>query len=200
MRVSLNEARTLATKAAAGSGLPPGTADEIGHAAAWLAAVGEDGAGAVAAGLSGSRLSDGARTVSSGPGIVDLLLSTAPETALSVEAADAPALLVGLIGQALAREPVPAMVTVSTATGASLRIRGDGVSASPGVLGTAQDAPSLTLVLAPAKAASPRAATTGVTVDPAAWRTLAALAARTLVPADAPSRFRGAGAGDIDNE
>ncbi|MCR9072501.1 MAG: DUF3726 domain-containing protein [Alphaproteobacteria bacterium] len=200
VHVSLNEVRTLVAKAAVGSGLPVGTAAEIGHAAAWLVAVGEDGIGASVAGLSAKKTSSGSGMAFHGPGTVDLLLSTASGTALAVESADAPVLLVGLIGQALARDGREAEVTVSAEDGASVQVRGDGVSASPDILGSAPQCPCLILTLHSGQAGTPPAAADGVLVDAADWRRLSDLAARTLVPADTSSRDRGAGAGDIDNE
>lgn len=211
MRVSLNELQTTARKAGLGTGIPVGAADEIGHAVLWLAGNGEDAVGAALAGLhdglqvapapalkrhgAGWRLASVAVAIG-GPGVVDWVFSTQPGEPVALSEVDAPTLLIGLIGQALARSDAGRAVTVFGA-GMSVTVAADGLSASLGVL---TPGIGLTLRLERAGRGGLVAPPDGVEVDRDAWRELAVLAARTLVPADAASRARGAGAGDIDNE
>ena len=211
MRVSLNEIRTMAGKAAIGAGLPFGTADEIGHAAAWLAQVGQDAVGPVLVALTAAETApphplepseedgklDLVAAAQDGAAVVDLLFARPSGQPLAIDRVDVPAMLIGLIGQALGRDARGGTVTVDLAGGDRLTVTAGcllpcrGLRPGPG---------AVTLVLTRGHASQQARCPDGVEVDPGDWRALSALAARTLVPADGTSRRRGAGAGDIDNE
>lgn len=212
MHVSLNEVRTTARKAAIGAGVPVGVADEIAAAADWLCAASLDGVGAVLAGLDTlpdraaqperERPGDGtaltaAPVVRRGPSLIDLLLVEAVDGRLVLLDVDAPLLLIGLAGQALERGATRGLAMTLTGAGFEGTVT-SGIMTSSGEVPAALD--RAVVVLSQNTPADASRRVDGAEVDPDAWRRLAALAARTTVPADPTSRAHGAGAGDIDNE
>jgi len=209
MHVSLNEVLAMATKAAAAAGLPIGLAEEAGHAATWLCAQGEDGVGAVLQAIGPAaepappafqETERGWRVAPApvgliGASVVDILLAE-PGRPVLLEKVDAPLLLLGIVGQALARSPGAGAVSVALG-GVTVRVAGDGLAAEAGLPSAGVDAE---LAMIDAAAGATTAPKTGVEADPQAWAELCDWAAQIRVPANPLSRSQGAGAGDIDNE
>ena len=185
MTFSLNEVEATVRKAARGAGLPIGIAEDIGRAAAWLCARGEDGS---AAALEGLRRYDAsrpcalneagadpaARAVIEGLSAIDLIIAGCRDR-VELSGLDVPMLLRGLVG-------------ISTA-GRELAIELD--------LGLDGHA---TLIRREWHAAESAPHTRRHEADPAVWHELQGLAARTYVPASEASRAHGAGAGLVDRD
>jgi hypothetical protein len=194
MRVSLNEVEATCRKAAAGAGCPHGTAAEIGHAAAWLAARGLDGAGAALAGLEGGwpvdRAAGAGRAIRGGLVALDYCRAGLAHAAL---ACDAPALMVGLAAVACGPDEGLAL---TFGGGATVRV---GAAGFDGWDGARPLDGEFVITNTPPPAAMP-VSRAGAEVDPAIWERLTALAQRTYVPESDTSRQQGAGAGLLDND
>ncbi len=192
--LSLNEVETLAQKAARGAGLPWGAAEDAGRSAAWLA-----------------------RHVGAWADSLLVLLDAPPPDAQS------PLLLAGpLADGAVAtaeRVAAPLWVLPMLLVGPGrynpvvLRLGDVEISCNPGEdPGATLPAEALAaLVMAPVAVRLAEARLTALPhalparsrrslVAAATVARLAALAARTYVPASAESRLRGAGAGLLDDE
>ena len=185
MTFSLNEVEGTVRKAARGAGLPIGIAEDIGRAAAWLCAHGEDGS---AAALEGLRRCDAsrpcnlnkagtapvARAVIEGLSAIDLIIAGCRDR-VELSGLDTSLLLRGL-------------ASIATA-GRELAIELD--------LGPDGHA---TLVRRERHAAESAPHARRHRADPAVWHELQGLAARTYVPASETSRAHGAGAGLVDRD
>lgn len=186
--LSYNEVQSLARKTACGAGLPHGVADDIGHAAVWLAARGVDAIRIVVEALGGD-----------GRGVQTILRDQAAVDALCCgEAGQVPlqdrghGLLIGLAG--------------ATATNAGLNLAARLANGNVLPLAQVSDARGLIRDLKalsllpddgePFRPGSPRPAAT----DAVAYAAALDLAARTYVPASDFSRAQGAGAGTTDND
>ena len=206
MICSLNEIDAHVKKAARGSGLAWGLAEEAGKAARWLEGHRLDSlplfAALLEAGVNGPlRIADDVWRAEHGA-----LHPIIAGAALSDQAAQAvrPITLADVVFPMLL---VPFAVLAVRATGTLYALRWDAVivSVTPdnvSTLGTGlraasadvrcYDAPASGRVLHPMPA--------GVPVDDTVWARLDVLAKRTYVPASDISRRRGAGAGMIDND
>jgi hypothetical protein len=182
--LSYNEVQSLARKAAAGAGLPHGVAEDIGLAAAWLAARGADAVGIVVAALAGQ----GPHDILDGLAEIDALCGGGKD---AVALGDHALLLIGLAG-AVAKE-----------TGSRLAVdRGGGdivPLASVRDVGSLASASALRRMSGDDQAAWPDAPRPAPS-DAAAYAAALALAAKTYVPASDLSRAQGAGAGTTDND
>ena len=226
MRLSLNEIEVTVRKAALGSGLPLGLAEDAGAAAAWLAARGFPIAELIGVALeapctetrmerNGGRIrflsEEGACPVLRvGPSACDLVLASGGFGAVeAVEAVmDVPLLAVA---QAVLASSGSGVALLLEAGGTPAVEAADGGSAflvEPSQLAALR---AERVRIAPAEAPSlhpPRsfraerqaALDEGVSVNPGRWRRVQALADRMLVPATAHSHERGAGAGLIDSD
>jgi len=217
MHVSLNEIETEVRKAARGSGLAWGQAEEAGKAARWLAARDVDilpvvadvleahlvGHLATNIILSGGRWRGADQPLSpfvAGPAITDHAYLLAEGGRIEIGAMARPILLVPFasaaarfLGAAIdivlpsAQTSVTSAGADRTALAVMLRIE---LSEK---IDCVRSRDSVVTNVA-------QASLTGAEVEPEAWARLARLAHRTYVPASSVSRERGAGAGAIDND
>ena len=213
---SLNEVEALTAKAARGAGLPWGLAEDAAYAARWLASFGWPWAGPLLGLLStfaprpiatDSAAGETALSDPEGGAMSPLLCGPA----LADRAADMPAGSVRLI---LVAEPLwilPFAAQVSLATRRNVQVRVGPVrvtvarhrcwAAAGGLDDVAGGRADVICALAPAPSGTAeRSRSDRAQVAPGMWDRLAALAARTYVPASASSRARGAGAGlEVDD-
>lgn len=174
MKRSLNEISAMVVKAARGAGLPLGHCDDIGAAAAHLAATDPLRLDCVIVALRGPHAPvdmvggrfRNARAAMAGPIAVDMILSGAAEVTL--EDIDAPRLV----------------LAICAARGVAVAQRSEGKAL---ILNLKND------TVTPPAARS-------VTVSDLLWGQLSTLAAKTYVPATEASRLAGAGAGLTDND
>lgn len=229
MHVSLSELEATLAKAASGVGLPLGVGQDAGRAARWLAGNGHDPVPAVVDALDaldrgrssgfdarkaigGSFApnpgSGGLSSLRAGPSACDLLLSAAQKT-VTLEAVDAPGVILMLAGAASRGTAGALRLSWQAPEGAAFEtVCQDGqfhteqseaeVLSSPGPA-------TMTLTLADRQplngsSAACDAQKEGARVDEAAWRHLAAFASRCLVEATEASRLTGAGAGVVDTD
>lgn len=216
---ALNEVETLVRKAAIGSGLDPGRADELAAAGLWLARRSFpvcDILGRALTGGPGDELeivrngtaaaSNLARAAWIGPPTFDLLIAKAPGFRIELYNLDEPRLLAAIAavtaalhGQRFILEWDDAFLPVGP---------GSNPAAGSIVSGTVRH---LSVVRAPPAAVNPRRrpgdpiSTKPARYDPAAagdsgLAALQALARLTYVPASDQSRRSGAGAGLTDND
>ncbi len=204
-RRSVNEIRTTVQKAAVGSGLPPGIAEDVGRAAAWLSARGLDGVGAALAaigatpggthdaGTAGQRT----RVVSEGVSALDQVALSAPDATVKLSGLDAPALFLGLAANAAADYGLG--FEISFGDGGTVICSPEGTRMSEGIPDPGCD---VTITAKPDSLCDnePLPTTDGVVVDDKSWAEAAALAAKTYVPSTEASRLAGAGAGLTDND
>lgn len=200
-RRSLNEIRTTVQKAAVGAGLPPGIAEDVGRAAAWLSARGLDGVGAALLGIkTPSDDTSGvpkSRAVGEAISALDRVAVSEAETTIEQPDLDAPLLFLGLA----------ANVAADYGLGFEIEF-GGGATAMCSPRGTRlpDDLPesgcTIVITVKPDSRCSndPVPTTDGVAVNDAAWTETTALAARTYVPSTEESRRAGAGAGLTDND
>jgi len=226
MRLSLNEIEVTVRKAALGSGLPLGLAEDAGAAAAWLAARGFPVAELIGAALgtpaaesrmqrSGGMIrflsEEGAGSVLRvGPSACDLALaSQALGAATAVEAVmDVPVLAVAQAVLASAGSGVPLTIATGGRPAVEVVEGAPTFLLEPSAL-AALRAERVRIAAAEAPGRHPpqsfraeqeAALGEGVPVDPDRWRSIQGLADRMLVPATAHSHERGAGAGLIDSD
>jgi len=207
VRHSINEIEVALRKAATGAGYPYGLAEDIGQAAGWLCARGQDGVRACLAGIGygyrpplmaadGKTFSD-ARVAACGPSALDLLFASEPGGGVRLTAVDAPLLLVGLAGARA--EAWSAAIELAFSDGCTFHVAPAGFEATASIPNAGVD-----VVISHAGGAGTsdiRAATAnGVEVEPGLWARVQALAAKTYVTASETSRESGAGAGNIDND
>jgi hypothetical protein len=197
MTYSLNEATSLMLKAALGSGLPMGLAEDCAAAGNWLLRHGHDGAGAVCEGLMSGCI------IWTGPSILDGLTANPTGLLVEIEVLDAPLLLLGMAGSVLsAGSPTLAnsQFQFDFSNGSQVMVHAGGLVMDQTVT------PGCDVEIA--RNASPdeavgyvdRPLQTRVTLTPAVVQELTERAARTYVPATETSRERGAGAGLTDND
>ncbi|MDX2205258.1 MAG: DUF3726 domain-containing protein [Hyphomicrobiaceae bacterium] len=219
MSLSFNEIEAAALKAARGAGFSWGLAEEAGFAARWLAERGLDwlpallavceaqlSRGETTVGLSGHLLGPGAGSDSLcplrvGAWIADL--GAVGEDGYEVHKLRHPILLLPFLDLA-SRQAGPIALSILPASGAPSQVF---VVCQGALHADRADAPCPTLVLAsvqrvqaPAVGASRPLLARPAAVDPALRLRLAALEARTYVPASRHSRLAGAGAGLTDND
>lgn len=197
-QLSRNEVEGLAAKAARGSGLPWGLAEDVGRSAVWLAAHGADWAGSLLSLLDmppdaahcplrlGCYLADGVAT----PGVHGFAGVAHPAWLLPPLLTAAARVRVPVflrLGEARLAASVRGVATASDPWANIFAVRRAAITAE---LGGA--APTLGFLLAAAPGRPELAA--------APAERLHAYAARLLVPATADSERRGAGAGLRSNE
>ena len=227
MHVSLSELEATLAKAASGVGLPLGLGQDAGRAVRWLASIGCDPVPAVVEALDGvdrgqsggfdadralrgsfspdpaaERLS----SLRAGPSACDLLCSAAQD-AVSLEAVDAPAVIL-MLACAASRDTAGALrLSWQSAEGAAMeavcqdgRFHSD--QSEPDVL--ASPGPATMILTSIDRQPMERASAAcdarkeGANVDGESWRRLCAFADRCLVEATESSRLTGAGAGVVD--
>ena len=191
MTYSLNEISSLMLKAARGSGLPMGLAEDCAAAGTWLICHGQDGAAAVWEGL----VSRG--VIWKGPSLLDQVIARGIDNPQTVQIMDAPLLFLGMAGVVSAQTGT--QIRIEFLNGCHAVLDPDGMTVT-GILSGGVDA-VVTMVRgsgAPPGIHPPR--TTRVDISPALIRSLTERAALTYVPATAESRQRGAGAGLTDND
>jgi len=204
MKTSLNELEAMVRKAARGAGWVPSLAMEAGKAAAWLSAVGLDGPKAALDALNqGPRKTlakrqgdiwdfDKASVISSGPSMFDLL-EVSPEAKVTLTHADQTPFLLGYAGVAAIIHQTRYQI-VSGDQMYQVTAAGTGQETS-----TTTQAMTIITRCANAPDIQPTR-TDAVNVDELVWSRLAALAAKSYVPATDASRLKGAGAGLTDND
>lgn len=215
MHVSLNEIETEVRKAARGSGLAWGVAEEAGKAARWLAARNVDilpvVAGVLEAHFSGHLATDicisGAQWRGSdkplspfvvGPAIVDHAYLLADGERIEIGAIACPILLVPFAAAA-ARRLGRAIDIVQKSSGSLVTTLGADPATLAALLPIELGEQSVRSC-EPVAIAAAAVSSTGAEASPDAWSRLARLALRTYVPPSSVSRERGAGAGAIDND
>jgi hypothetical protein len=225
MRLSLNEIEVTVRKAALGAGLPLGLAEDAGRAAAWLAARGFPMAELIFAALAAApaelRLErEGTRcrilaedgpcpVLQAGPSACDFVVAGARSGAPASVAVVLDVPMVAVAQAALASAESGLALAVETAGApAAVLVGGEAaLSAGPAGLAALRSKPIVLgiaerpMVPVGALRTNPEPASReGVSVPPALWGRIQALADRTLVPATAHSHERGAGAGLIDSD
>lgn len=211
MSFSLNEVEATAKKATRGAGYPWGIAEDAGKATRWLCARGQDGCALLAEVLhkfDGAPLAEitpdlrGGTWAAPGGTLCPLMAGTAlADHALIAHPAD---LRMGAVAvprmllpfAALVATQFDAPVTLTWPGGAAIT---EGASLDLTEEGQTPTAPWLRLARG-GVAATPRAALSRATPDPAAWDSLNAFAHRTYAPATEESRRKGAGAGTPDRD
>lgn len=199
MRVSLNELEATGRKAAIGLGVPVGLAQDAAGAVTWLAEAGMPALPALLDALAVYRTAD-VSILTLGPSAIDRFLVDGENRSFGPCAGAL--VMFGLVACANPR-PEQITVTLSDAkTAASvMTVSGDGVTLSDGGISG-----SCTVVLSGTSGSTASHPTVrainrfGVEVSDADWQALEAYAALTLVPADARSREKGAGAGLVDRD
>lgn len=193
LNVSLNEVEMTTLKAARGSGLPWGIAEEAGFACRWLAARGLPFAEPLACVLIDPKGS---------PLLAGISFSDKPHAAV----VSCPLTLDGIVEPLLL---LPFIANVARATRQLLRVQWPNsdyvlsacetckINGAPaaGRLMIGRWEPTADMRLAPL----PRTLD-GVDVTKAAWRDLENLAARTYVPESQQSRQKGAGSGSVEED
>lgn len=204
--LSFNEVLSSARKAAVGAGLAYGVAEDIGMAAAWLSARGIDGIAATIQALEavdpqGRRnVADAVATRAAVDGVtaIDALCARETTGKVVLRHVDAPAMLVGLAGVAVANLGLSIQLTfpggqsllLPHATGIRDVIGDDrNIDISMTCLG--ENGGVLPDWDSPVRPHG---------CDENAYRKAMQLAARTYVPASKASRSRGAGTSKSDND
>lgn len=212
MKVSINEAEVMATKAAWGAGRPWGLAQEAGRAVAWLEAMRLPGAASLLAllvasdGMPCEQLRPGATRdgVWQGAGPLCPVLAGAyisdsggEAFACSLREVYSPLLLVPFASLTCANVQVAWGTTSIVADRVAASVEGSGLG----------DGIAATVLMSPAGSSQPAKQTvthslrTGpVDIADEIWEALSAFAHRTYVPASESSRLKGAGAGLTDND
>lgn len=199
MRVSLNELESTGRKAAIGSGVPVGLAQDAARALAWLAEAGWPALPVLLDALSAYRSPETSVLVL-GPSAIDRFLVDGADQRFGPCAGAL--LMLGLIASANPR-PERISVTLSDATGSTavMTVSSDALTFSDGGISgrceiALSTAPASARQYSPVDSINPF----GIEVSDADWHALEAYAALTLVPADARSREKGAGAGLVDRD
>jgi hypothetical protein len=187
--LSYNEVQSLARKAAGGAGLPHGIAEDVSHAAVWLAARGVDAIRIVADALGDDAC--GAQAVLRDQAAVDALCCGETRQ-VPLQDREHGLLLIGLAGATVANAGLNLAVQLENGNVVPLAQVSDASA-------LIRDLKALSLLPddgEPFRPGSPRPAAT----DAAAYAAALDLAARTYVPASDLSRAQGAGAGTTDND
>ena len=211
---SLNEIETMLRKAAVGSGLPVGLAEDIGRAGAWLAAQGHDGVDAALKAIrdrfrdrllspeipvreGGILVFHTSHSAICGPSAIDLLVAEEASHGVRLLNVDSPVLIIGLAGTAAVNYCIEINLAFSYGGEAS-------VSADNLVLNGSLPAPGtdifITIRKVGRKTRKGKSHMGGVVISEEIWREAAAFAARTYVASTEESRLQGAGAGMTDND
>ncbi len=215
MTHSLNEIEALSKRAARGSGLSWGLAEEAAKGTRWLAAFGLPGPELLAdllelndrrAEIDVSPIAlEGVWKAPAGrmsPIIAGASLSDCAERLLAIgeirlQDVSYPLLLVPFLAGAALRLQQPVSVAwngVELSTdGRQLCVQGDNTA-------LATELASVATVSAPARMTGPKEPNMRGQVPPDCWARLNAFAQRTFAPATEESRLRGAGAGQSDND
>ncbi len=213
--VSLSEVDAMCRKAARGAGMSWGLAEEAGRAARALAALGQDGPGALLAAIDAMDGNVAAHMPHVGPpewsSPADRLCPVATGAALSDRASTIAAGGSVRLGPVLSPLLlVPFLCMAARGVGASFRlVRGSHTSVATPAGPVVEDwgflsVPILEGISVAAAAGSPgqaaKAAATGLEVSVDLWRRLDRYAHRTYAPATENSRRSGAGAGTRDTD
>ncbi len=205
MKLSLNEVEMTMRKAARGTGLALGLAEDLGRAAAWLARVGQDGTGLGLAGLESTQVGgqgqvfpdglvqfDAARVVRDCPSALDFLVASGDPVHMTD--VDVPGLVAGLAGVVATEHYL--RITLACAG------HGDLIVEAGGLIGVLpMDRVDIVLTCEAAeKVETPTSPTKDITARADVWERLSALAFKTYVPESEASRLAGAGAGLLDND
>jgi len=198
MQCSRNELTAVLAKAASGTGLPVGVAQDAARAAVWLEEHGEEGVSSLLAALSLEDQHQSALV--RGVAAVDLAIAE-PGRSIAVPELDLPILVAGYAGSA-AVDGATVMVTfaadVSATVGPDRLALTGRVPPRSDVTIEAILPPSVPSLSPPLTVARPYRG--AIDVSDTHWEAASALAAQTYVPATEASRLKGAGAGLTDND
>ena len=208
MLVSANEIEQTSHKACVACRLGHDRAADLAAGAVWLAKRGIDGVAALAAMLDagglgapiGCRVSGNSlhcanlRPAMEGIAAIDWLVAGGRDAVVHFEAADHPATMLGLLGQAAINHDVA--FTVEATVGGSSGI----VDAAPDTEALEAMSSGFRIRLAEAPRSTREPETGHLDIDGGAWERLSALAFETYVPSSDVSRLKGAGAGLVDND
>ena len=196
-------------KAAIGTGLPVGLAEDASQAGAWLIGQDQDGVGAVPMAIkegfnnSIANMRDGhtqifleARVALCGPSSVDLLAGDTSVDEIRLCNIDSPFLLIGQAGIGSQDFGIELTLRFSDGAAASISEQGLSLCGSPPKEGTDV---FMTCCQSNQTTGIANIRTDDIEIDLETWRTIEALAAKTYVPSSDLSRAKGAGAGLIDN-
>ena len=196
-------------KAAIGTGLPVGLAEDASEAALWLIHQGLDGVGAVLVAIEdgfnnpikikrvgNTRKFLEARVALCGPSGVDLLTGDTSVEVIHFCKVDSPLLLIGQAG--IGAESFEIELTLGVSGGATASVSQKGLSLCGSTFNRGVDVHMKLCESNPiARVAKNR--DIEIKVDLKNWQILETLAAMTYVPSNELSRMKGAGAGLIDN-
>ena len=209
MIFSLNEIIDGLKKAAVGTGLPVGLAEDAAQAGAWLIGQGHDGVSAVLMaieeGFNGpaTRIEAGhtqifleGRVALCGPSCVELIAGVESVNEVHLFNVDSPFLLIGQAGIGFQNFDIELTLRFSDGAVASISERGLRLCGSlpqrgSDVLVTRYQSNQTT--------GTANIRTNDIEIEPETWHAIEALAAKTYVPSSEISRAKGAGAGPIDN-
>jgi hypothetical protein len=218
MLCSLNEIEAQLRKAARGTGLSWGLAEEAGRAARWLAMHGIDASPIFAALFEQNdgraydeiTIMPGTEPWQAKGGMLCPLIAGAALVDRAEEIADGKAVALAAIAWPVLLAPFAAMV--ATATGACIALDwpgtrftfADGASRLEGTseVTTTASAPhaSCSRLVGAAQGTALRSEIAGGLVAPDVWTRLDVFVQRTYVPASDESRLKGAGAGLLDTD
>ena len=209
MIFSLNEIIDGLKKAAVGTGLPVGLAEDAAQAGAWLIGQGHDGVSAVLMaieeGFNGpaTRIEAGhtqiileGRVALCGPSCVELIAGVASVNEVCLFNVDSPFLLIGQAGIGFQNFDIELTLRFSDGAMASISKRGLTLCGSLPQRGTDV---LVTRYQSNQTTGTANIRTNDIEIEPETWHAIAALAAKTYVPSSEISRAKGAGAGQIDN-
>jgi hypothetical protein len=217
--VSLNEIETAVRKAALGVGLPLGIAEEAGLAAAWAAPLPLGIEALIAEALTNidekrvlRQPADKAATSALwlGPSAADFAFAM-PDEPIILGPVDVPILVAAIVARA-GEGKTERSAAVAWGGSCSLALNHGEIGIwAPSLAALTARGLEFTVTRGIAPGGKPlfaandlrrlklQALSDGVPVGSAAWTDIKRYAAKTLVPATAQSRLRGAGAGDIDS-
>ena len=196
-------------KAAMGTGLPVGLAEDASEAALWLIHQGLDGVGAVLVAIEvgfnnpikikrvgNTQKFLEARVALCGPSGVDLLAGDTSVEEIHFCNVDSPLLLIGQAG--IGAESFDIELTLGVSDGATVSVSQKGLSLCGSTFIRVAD---VHMKLSQSNPISSVAKNRDIEIkiDLENWQTLETLAAMTYVPSNELSRMKGAGAGLIDN-
>ena len=209
MKVSLNEIIDALKKAAVGTGLPVGLAEDAAQAGAWLIGQGHDGVSAVLMAIEegfngpGTRIEAGhtqiileGRVALCGPSCVELIAGVASVNEVCLFNVDSPFLLIGQAGIGFQNFDIELTLRFSDGAMASISERGLTLCGSLPQRGTDV---LVTCYQSNQTTGTANIRTNDIEIEPETWHAIEALAAKTYVPSSEISRAKGAGAGPIDN-
>jgi hypothetical protein len=209
MRRSLNEIELMARKAAVGAGWAGGLAEDAGRAAAWLCSHGYDGVQAAHASinagpqeLSVEHTQTGvvfqqAQAARAGPSVLDLMADGGVMDHAILRNVDVPIMVLGLAGVLSAQYGTAVGLEFANGTQAHMAPEGHQIS---GEIVCASCDVKVRRITWSGTNLKPTDAASGYDVNEDIWAKLGDFAANTYVPATEESRWRGAGAGLIDND